>query len=169
MGIAKIRRLSRQDNGVPERAEPRYWHYTAVLENILESSEIQLATRGLPPHVRPATWFSTNPQWERTVRKRLRDPRTGAVSKLLSREGLFAAGLKPARIEVSPELPFITWEAYRQLSGESPEVLDGLETAAQEWGADSREWRAVFAPVPRSQWKAVEVWDGKTWQEVNGH
>jgi hypothetical protein len=40
----------------------------------------------------------------------------------------------------------------------------GMETAAIRDGASPSEWWGTFAPVPRSQWKAVEALNEGVWE-----
>lgn len=147
MGVARLRRLSGQALMAAMKSETRYWHYTAVLEKIIASGEIRTTSVGRAPTVKAAVWLSTNPNWERTVRKRLYIPGSGHSGKLVSRDGLLKAGFQPARIEVSPELPFITWQEYRNLSGDSAKELNAMEWIARDWGADPQEWRVLFNSI----------------------
>jgi len=74
------------------------------------------------------------------------------------------AGIFPVRIEVSPKLPFLTWQEFKKNSGISRNFAQKLEQNAKEWGANPDEWRALFFPVGHDHWFFIEVWDGQIWK-----
>ncbi len=149
----------------------RIFHYTTFskLRKILEDQVIKLTAVYIEPNEKPAVWFSTNPDWEETVRKAIANPETGEQSPPLSRDALFKVsetdykGALPVRIEVDPELPFLTWKQFKRQSGISKRMALGLEKAATEWGARPKEWFALFFPVAADFWLGVEFWDGESW------
>jgi len=137
------------------------WHYTIAqwLPGILESNKIELTTAGLPRKVKPAVWFSINPVWEETANKMYYD--TSGNLQMGTKETTHFGGGGLIRIEVFPDSAPYNWEDYKRISGASKKFLKGLELAAREGGADPKEWRVSFKPVPREEWIAVEAWDSK--------
>jgi hypothetical protein len=68
-----------------------------------------------------------------------------------------------ARIGVSPEVAVHDWKQFKQLSGISTRAASEIYNRAAHLGSRPGEWFASFEAVPRSAWKAVEVWDGMQW------
>jgi len=150
------------------RPEMKYWHYTVCqsFEKIERSGEIQQSLCH-DLHEIPAVWFSSNPDWEETVRKAIRDKKTGEVTKPLSRDELFQEGFAPVRIEISPDLVSLrTWKNHKKKSGITKKCSKALEKTAIDWGADPAEWFVSYAPVKMETWKAVEIWSGEKWENI---
>ena len=66
----------------------RFWHYTIhqKYQKIIATGVIKQATENIDYYEKPVVWFSTNPDWEETVRKPIRDPLTGTETACLSKE-----------------------------------------------------------------------------------
>jgi len=94
----------------------RVWHYTTweAFEDIGISMIINTTSLGIEFNEKPAVWFSTNPDWEETVRKVLQDRETGKETLGLSRDELWKVGINPVRIEVDPGLPFLSWQQLKR-------------------------------------------------------
>lgn len=144
------------------------WHYTIYdnLIKILVSEEIKLTSLNIEFRERPAVWFSINQDWEETVRPAIQDIKTGKTSPL-SRDALSEKGFPPARIEVNHGLPFMTWDEFKEQSNISRKHSRALEKVARIWGADPNEWRVLFSPVGREHWGKIEIWNGKTWLNID--
>lgn len=97
--------------------ELRYWHYTTfqAFKKILNDKEIRPANKGVYGSELPAVWFSTNPEWEETARKAIRDKQKGNQTHALSRDELFNAGVPPVRIEVNPSQTLLqNWKYHKK-------------------------------------------------------
>ena len=147
----------------------KFYHYTVLqtFEKIIHSGEIQPTSVKVNDNERPAAWFSTNPIWEETVRKRVARSED-EPGPLLSRDGLSKAGFPPVRIEANPNrVHLIPWEELKRISGITRNEARRLERVAREWGANPHEWYATFNAVPlTSCLTPIEIWDGK---KMGGH
>ncbi len=144
------------------------FHYTVyqVLQEILESGEIKTTAILIGKKEKPAVWFSSNPDWEESANKPVRNIKTRKLSRPLSRNGLLKKGFPPVRIEVEPTLPFLNWGEFKRKSGISKRMARGLEIVARRDGAKPEEWLALFSPVGAEHWLAIEIWDGKRWVDM---
>ena len=136
------------------------FHYTTGnhLQDIGESGVLRTTGAGMLAGVRPAVWLSTNQVWERTVD-------CGQSWDALSGEDDDVVYF--ARICVRREAAPYRWSDYRQLSGEPVFMAKALAKAARNVGANSREWRCSFDPIPRDSWLWIDVWNGYDWEDVN--
>ena len=143
----------------------KIYHYTTslALNNILHDGKIRCAVAFVGINERPAVWFSTNPDWEKTVRKGIVNHDFWATS-VSPRDGHLEQGIIPVRIEVDPALPFLTWKSFKKKSGIHKAIAQGLETTAERWGANPQEWLALFYPVGADHFLNIETWDGHNWQ-----
>jgi hypothetical protein len=139
------------------------WHYTVRqrLDGLLRDGVLPPATAGLPAGERPAVWFSSNQQWEETANQAWQRP-DGTINPG-NKEATHLLGGGLARIGVLPETAPHDWKAFKALSGIKAAKARGMYDAAIGVGARPGEWFVSFEPVPRSQWVAVEVWDGERW------
>jgi hypothetical protein len=145
----------------------RFYHYTTsnALVSIIESGLIKTTSAGVGYAVRPAAWFSTNPIWENTVRKKIIIKETGRETPLLTRAGLLKNGVSPVRIEVDPKKARLKpYSIYKKKANDSAALLKGLEKMARKWGANPAEWFFTFHDVSlhRCGW-AVESWTESGW------
>lgn len=141
----------------------RLFHYThlAHLREITKCGYIKPSTLHVPPNEKAATWLSTNPDWEETVRARIVKP----FERLVSRDEMLRAGLVPARIEVRSDYPCLDWAAFKRESGISREDARRLKIKGRRWGADPAEWRAVFSSIYAEDWVGIGLWNGK-WEDM---
>ena len=159
-------------------------HYTVVghLEKITAEGVIRPAWEGVTKIERLAVWFSTNPVWENTVRKLMKEDGSAAsfeehfqasqgVTALVKSDEDVVGTLKhivfrevqPARISVADEIAPFRWEDFKRLSGIKPRDARDLYQVALMLGARPGEWYVSFDPVPADKWLAVQVYDGETW------
>ena len=145
----------------------RIWHYTTAdaLEGIFGDGEIKCDRIYLEGEIR-CVWLSTNASWEETVRKAVRNMKTGEQSAPLSRDALFNAGFSPVRIEINTRSVKITdWKTHCKKIPKK--VAQGLECAAKSWGGNPEDWRVSYKPIPvKSFVSPIEAWDGKRWIEA---
>jgi hypothetical protein len=146
----------------------KVWHYTTArrLAAILQAGELRFAAGLLPKGEKPVVWFSSNEEWEPTANIPLRQPDGRMAIATKDATCLLEGGL--ARIGVACETAAHDWEAYKRLSGITPKHAREMYKAAIAQGARPGQWFANFEPVPRSQWLAVEVWDGREWRGEPG-
>ena len=139
------------------------WHYTVRqrLDGLLRAGVLPLATAGLPAGERPVVWFSSNQLWEETANQAWQRP-DGTINPG-NKEATHLLGGGLARIGVLPETAPHDWKAFKALSGIKAAKARGMYGAGIGAGARPGEWFVSFEPVPRSQWLAVEVWDGAQW------
>ena len=142
----------------------RIWHYTTGhrFVEIVRSGEIIPATANVPAHERPVVWFSTDPHWEPTANKALKDNNDGSIRDL-SREETATHDGGLVRIEVGPETAPYRWADYKRMSGIFAAEAAGLVKAARRAGSDPCHWRVSFESVPRAKWIGVQVWFKGQW------
>jgi hypothetical protein len=144
----------------------RVFHYSVAryLPQILEDKMILPSTEGLEKERWHAVWFSTNPIWEESANKMylasgIRIP----GNKLDTHE--IGKGLM--RIEVVPEAAPYDWEQYKRKSMIPGKLARSFLGNAKKGGANPKEWRASFKPVPQRDWLSVELfnWDTQVWED----
>jgi len=142
---------------------PIRWHYTIGdrLEGILVAGELRPATAGVPAGEKPCVWFSVNQDWEPTANKLGKDG--FGVLQALTKEETHELGGGLVRIGVSPSTAPHDWRAYKRLSCVTRDEAKGLYDSAIARGSRPGDWFVSFSAVPRSQWLAIEVWDGAKW------
>lgn len=149
----------------------KIWHYTVAshYNQIIADGFIKLATLYVNKNEKPAVWLSSNPNYEETVRKTLRDSETGEVMKDLSRDELFEKGVLPVRLEINSSfIKLHTWEDFQKESRINHEVADTLVKVAEKWGAYPEDWYTSFEPISTANGVlSVECWDGKEWVLLN--
>ena len=136
------------------------WHYTtgSRFKQILESGVIRPATKFVPAGERPVVWFSTEPVWEPTANK-MRQNRDGSfISQDMTQTAEGCEGL--VRIGVLPQTAPHDWRAFKQLSGISAKMAEGLYNVAKLQNARPGHWYVTFEEVPKSAWVSIETWDG---------
>ena len=72
----------------------RFFHYTTEtrLEKIIQSEIISLATIGIDnKREKPCAWVSTNPKWEATATKMIRNQQ-GGITQMTFEEQLLSVG-----------------------------------------------------------------------------
>jgi hypothetical protein len=148
----------------------RYRHYTLYqrLRDILKTGVILPATVGINEGESPVVWFSTNPDWEETVRKRIVIGKKGQQIGPLSKDGLSKYGFPPVRIEVNPaKVSLYSWEHFKEHSGIPVKQAKELVKVAKKWGANHQEWWVCYEPVPlTSCLNPIEIWNGSEWIDI---
>jgi hypothetical protein len=149
----------------------KYWHYTyhQNYTKILNCGFIKTTSIGIDINEKSAVWFSTNPEWEETVRKGIKDPESGVEYGPFSRDDLFVYGFPPVRIAVNPMLVDLkNWRHFRKNSGSSTKMIKHMLKEAEKVGADPKEWYVSFKDVPLSCClQPVEAWHGIKWVDIN--
>jgi hypothetical protein len=156
------------------------WHYTNghVINEILESGVIKLASAGLKPPERAACHFSTNPHW---------DPSANRGNLTLKRKGDYQMGVEfdvdlqkdieetefdpdwmdkhmgRFRIGVIPEAAPHGWRTYVKLASVQKEIVEVMEKADPARLGSPNEWRHSLQPVPRKMWRTVEKMEHGIW------
>lgn len=159
--------MSLQKLCAPER--PVY-HYTTMpaLAKILKEGFIRTANTQ-NGHEMPAVWFSENPDWEETVRKRIAvvSPRGTEQSPPLSRDALHRLGIRPVRLRADAwMLPLYPWRHHVRHGGITRSEIFALTAGALEWGANPDQWWLCYGIVPLlAVIRPFEEWDGRQWTE----
>jgi hypothetical protein len=136
----------------------RRWHYTIWherMESIIRSGQVRPAADGVPFGEAPAVWFSANSVWEPTSDK------VAGMNGSMTENAKTGGGL--FRIEVAPKVAPYDWSSFRRVSGIDLHVAHRMEIAALRVGSNPADWYVSFRPVLRSDWLAVEHWDGQQW------
>jgi hypothetical protein len=135
------------------------WHYTVVnsLQKILADGAIRPSPLGAAKGQKGVVWFSLAEDWDPSANRWWRSPE--GTAKQLGKDQTIVLGSGLARIGVAPGLATIDWKTYKEQSGAPPKVVRVVYDAAIKAGSRPSLWYATFASVPRSEWKAVEVWD----------
>lgn len=133
-----------------------YWHYTTLdrYTLIYRDRLITPATGFVIPPERPAVWFSCHPHWEPTANKGIME---GGLVRTATMDEMEAAGGGLVRIGVERRhLPY-GWDGYPRTSGVLTAMAEGLYWSALAVGANPRDWRISYNPVPIEQWCEVQV------------
>jgi hypothetical protein len=144
----------------------RYFHYTTEtrLEEIIESEIISLATVGIDnKKERPCAWVSSNPKWEATATKKIRNQQ-GEITQMTFEEQLMNVGC--ARIEVEAKGLF-PWKTIRKISNMKPKVADTMESYGIQIGGSPSEWFGSFSPIDINRWIRAEVFRDGEWVEYD--
>lgn len=147
------------------------WHYTTSvhIQEIFNSGALKPTAIRVDKGERPALWFSTNPDWERTVSKRLKiDGVEGGITPPLQRDELAKAGITPVRIKVDAgSVRVVDWKRFKQVSGIRIQTAQSLEESAMKEGANPSEWYATFDQVPLDKWTTLDFWIDDHWVSHN--
>lgn len=152
-----------------EGLKMKFWHYTIsqTLQKIIETGEIKKNI----PHIEdsPVVCVSSNSFWEETVRKAIRDPKTGEMTDPLSRDELFKKGYTPVRIEMNMEIVILhSWVEHHKKKGHiTKELAESLENKGIEWGANPNQWWVSYQSIPLSDClRPDEIWNGRGWEAI---
>jgi hypothetical protein len=142
----------------------KYYHYTpaSVLEQIINSGQINLATACIPENEKPVAWVSTNPNWEHTATKRRSLP-NGSVQQLTFIQQLASFGC--ARIEISL-IGLETFAKLKHLANISLRESGFMEQRGISLGANPKEWYGSLKPIKKTSWIKAEVYMNGQWVEV---
>jgi hypothetical protein len=139
-----------------------YYHYTPEyrLKEIIESGEIKLATASVYASKEKAcAWVSTNPHWEHTATKSLRDE-FGNIKILTFTEQLEILGC--TRIQVKP-IGLTHWAKIKHLAKMDLEQAKRMENVGLMKGANSKEWFGSFLPIKKENWIKFEIYRNGEW------
>jgi hypothetical protein len=142
------------------------WHYTTGdnFYQIVEDGMIKPAVACVEMREKPAVWFSTRQDWEPTANKLLLLPNEQLKSLTREQTERYGGGL--CRFGVAPDTAPHHWWAFKRMSGIKPRFARGLVWSARRDGANPADWWVSFAPVPRDQWVAIQVYQHGTWMDV---
>lgn len=142
------------------------WHYTLRqhYDGMLRGGAIQPSSVYAPAPTRAAVWFTTRPDWDPIVNKAIAC--ADGTRRELNRDELHTIGLGPMRVGVAAHVAPVTWHDFKRESGIPPKAASAIVAAAARVQSHPSEWFATFEPAPRSQWLAVEQWDGWRWVAV---
>ena len=147
---------------------PTLYHYTIGdrAKSILQDGMIKTTSAFIEKRERPATWLSSNRDWEETANKTVgrSDGTMVFGDKDLTRKyggGLYRFRVRQEGIEVHD------WASWKRHSRVSEQIATGLERAAVRSGADPSEHFTVFGPIGSEHWEAIEYWTGSKWQELD--
>ena len=149
--------------------KPMAWHYTTgtAAVAIMRGFTIRPATAGIEATEEPVVWFSTNPHWEHSANKSLKDP-DGRVRRLGFAETV-SVGRGAGRFGMPVE-KLTPWPAIAQAAHIAPAMARALEKAAVVMGADAREWYGILGSVGTANC-VFEYLDGDVWrnflEEIN--
>ena len=170
--------LTRLEGGmlIPKPLSPPYFHYTSLagLAGILKDGSIKtcpwdeedrLFENDFEPtytFICDVAWVSAAPVWE---------PAATATKEFAIGWGYgiddFVNGepLPVARIEISPDILF-EWSNYLHATGTTCDDLFRLLARADEIGSTPADWAVCPRPIPRSDWLAVDIWNGEDWVPI---
>lgn len=144
----------------------RFFHYTIEtrLEEIIQSEIISLATVGIDnKKEKPCAWVSTNPKWEATATKMIRNQQ-GGITQMTFEEQLLSVGC--ARIEVEDKGLF-PWKTIRKISNMRSRDADRMELQGIQKGGSPSEWFGSFSPIDINRWIRAEVYRNGEWVEYD--
>jgi len=146
--------------------DKRIFHYTTAihLQKILQSGELRADAKTAAQGERPTIWFSTNPSCERSALKMWRGEDGASRGMTFTEMG---ENIGAVRIEVSAADAPYNLDQHRAASGMTELAHRSLLKAARKLGANPREWRAAFEPVPAERFLLIEVWVSHRWEKVD--
>lgn len=148
-------------------AREKIWHYTTLgaLQGIINEGKIRCDQIYIDGEI-PCVWLSVNQNWEETVRKSIKSTEEGVGTSQLSRDDLFSEGFYPIRIQVDPRIiKLSSWKSHCKKIPKT--IIQILEAAAKDWGANPNEWRVSYSPIPLTSFiLPIEIWNGKEWIEL---
>lgn len=147
---------------------PLIWHYTIrdFFNGIVRDRAIKPSAAFAGGQARPAVWFSTNLDWEPTAGKNLTCA-DGSV-RLLQRDELHTIGITPIRIGVKSTLAPHTWHDFKRDGDIPAKIVSNVVSLAAKLNSKPSSWFASFDAIPRTEWVAVEHFDGWQWRPMPG-
>ena len=152
---------------------PPYFHYTSTegLEGILRdgciktcpwSEEDKLIENDFTTtytFICDVAWTSSAPVWEpaATATMAFAPGREYAIDDFVHGEHL-----PVARIEIEPDVLF-DWASYLFATGVDCYDLQRLYDCADVIGSNPADWAVCPRPIPRSSWRAIDIWNGDAW------
>jgi len=142
------------------------YHYTIGyhLPDIIADGALRPTARHPGSRV-SVLWLSSHPRWEPSAVKTIQEHGRDVIIGL---ERLATRGRGVFRFEVEPAQALLSWPEYVELSAIDPEFAEHLDSSGRQGGADPAQWRACLQPVPREQWRRIEMWQPaqQSWTEL---
>jgi hypothetical protein len=145
------------------KTDAKFYHYTTkwVLDEIINSKTIRLATKDIPTNEKPVAWVSINPKWEHTSTKMLRSM-DGKIHQLTFYDQLIHFGC--ARIQVKSD-GLNTWKKLIYSARISSADVDFLEHRGRTMGGEPSEWFGSLYPIGMEKWIKAETFIDGEWVE----
>ena len=151
----------------------KFWHYTTypAFLNILEERRIgtTCVTASIGVLEGPqVVWFSTNPFWEKSVRKAIKSEVYDESIKTLSIDELFRKGHYPVRLRTNERLSeLMSWGSAKRQLKLSRESVKEIERMAKSLDSSIAEWWVCLEPVTMPQiLLPIEIWNGREWEDI---
>ncbi len=142
------------------------WHYTItpIYFEILKSGYLKPSDSYLTPGEKPVLWFSSNPFWEETASKSLKDH--GMTIHLSMEETAQKAG-GLVRFAFPLEL-LVRWPRIGQQANIKSKERKILEEAGIRRGADPRQWYGTLERINVDDCIAIErmKMETRTWETL---
>jgi hypothetical protein len=139
------------------------WHYTTARAFQSISADGAIKPSALASEPRPAVHFSSNQQWEPTANK-------GVIAAVNADQAMTFAELADSttliRIGVDRATVPMSWRNFRSASGMTNSEADAVEASGRSVGGARMEWFSSFEPVPRQEWKSLQVLRGRVWTDA---
>jgi hypothetical protein len=113
--------------------------------------------------VKPVLWFSTNPEWERTV---FCDDAPSLQQAHLFTRHFTVSGL--IRIVCNDAVAPHDWHRLKRIACISAGGAKRLVRSAERVYARPDQWRATLAVVPMTDFLDIESWNGAAWVTMLG-
>ncbi|MCW7753325.1 hypothetical protein OOT00_04910 [Desulfobotulus sp. H1] len=133
------------------------YHYTTgkALGDILQAACIRTSPSFSHSMEKAVVWCSVREDWEPSAACIHALPDGRVVRR--SREEIRRAEGGLGRIRIASGARLFTWEQYKRISKISNRHLRILSRFAEDCGADTRQWRVCFNPIPAALWETVEM------------
>jgi hypothetical protein len=143
--------------------DTKFYHYTTkrVLDEIISSKTIRLATKDVPKKEKPVAWVSVNPTWELTATKMMR-AMDGKIQQLTFYDQLSHFGC--ARIQVK-NYGLNTWKKLIHIARISSDTVNFLEHRGRTMGGEPSEWFGSIYPIAIEKWIRAETFVDGEWVE----
>ena len=170
--------LTRLEGGmlIPKPLSPPYYHYTSIvgLEGILkdgciktcpwidEDKLIENDFATTYTFICDVAWTSSAPVWEPAAHatKEFAISREYGIDDFVNEEPV-----PVARIEISTDILF-EWSSYLHATGTNCHDIYRLLACADEIGSNPADCAVCPRPISRSDWLAVDIWNGEDWVPI---
>lgn len=141
------------------------WHYTTITaaDNINVEQIIKVSETERKFGLKPAVWFSKNPDWEPTATKLVGD-NLGNIRLMTKQEQFDNFGLCRIGIKFTDEL--ISWAKYKHAGRIAPLKHEQMELDGINRGGNPKDWYASFNNIPAEKWITFDQFDGKKWLSI---
>jgi hypothetical protein len=142
------------------------WHYTTEIHSlkIINDGILKPSYGEKAMGVKPALWFSKNPDWEPTATKLAADSE-GNIIELSKEQHLKLFGMIRFGIEFD-ETFLISWIKYKFKSKIDGRIYNRLDKLGKMQGANPKDWYASFQGVASNKWVTIEEFDGESWKQI---